>query len=157
MKHGKTTLLLLLAILLQGCASHPVAPAHPTPTSRQVTQKLLGRLHDWQGTRYAWGGNSKAGIDCSAFVQSTYQELFAIELPRSTSAQRQVGQRISMRFLQPGDLVFFRPTWKTRHVGIYLGDDQFIHASTTKGVTRSSLKAHYWRKHLTEARRVLRN
>ena len=155
--------LILMAMLLaslSGCATrnhlqHSTGRNAASIPENIVTHKLLATLAEWRGTPYAWGGASKRGIDCSAFVQMTYRDQFDIDLPRATRAQRKTGQRISTRYLRPGDLVFFRPTLRSRHVGIYLGNDEFIHASTGKGVTRSNLNERYWRRALTEARRVI--
>ncbi len=95
------------------------------------------------------------GIDCSAFVQRTFREQFGLELPRSTSEQQETGKSISRTQLRTGDLVLFRAGSTGRHVGIYLGNNQFVHASTSSGVTISSMDEPYWKKRYNEARRVL--
>ncbi|MGL4195177.1 MAG: bifunctional murein DD-endopeptidase/murein LD-carboxypeptidase, partial [Edwardsiella piscicida] len=95
------------------------------------------------------------GIDCSAFVQRTFREQFGLELPRSTSQQEGTGHAIKRSKLRIGDLVLFRAGSTGRHVGIYLGNDQFVHASTSSGVTISNLNDTYWNKRYREARRVL--
>lgn len=106
----------------------------------------------WQGTKYRLGGTSQKGIDCSAFMQQVFSQIYNINLPRSTSQQRHLGKSIKKQQLQLGDLVFFR---KNRHVGIYLGNGKFMHASTSQGVTISSLDENYWRKNYTQSRRIL--
>ena len=103
------------------------------------------------------GGDSKRGIDCSAFVQRTFREQFGLDLPRSTSEQQDTGRQIQRTKLRIGDLVLFRAGSTGRHVGIYLGNDQFVHASTSSGVTISSLNDSYWKGRYREARRVLTN
>jgi cell wall-associated NlpC family hydrolase len=100
------------------------------------------------------GGTRKSGVDCSGFVQRIFNDLFNITLPRSTALQVQTGIAVSIRHLRPGDLVFFHPPDKVRHVGIYLGRGEFVHASTSKGVTISRLNAAYWRNSYWTARRI---
>ncbi len=148
--------LLVISIGLAGCASQAVVPPERTVTQpNEVAQRLTQAFARWEGTPYRWGGSDRRGMDCSAFVQQTYREAFGIQLPRSTREQQRVGQGIHSRWLRPGDLLFFRPARGNRHVGIYIGDNQFIHASTSAGVTRSRLDDRYWRRSLTSARRVL--
>ncbi|MDH3639721.1 MAG: NlpC/P60 family protein [Gammaproteobacteria bacterium] len=109
----------------------------------------------WQGTPHRLGGTGRMGIDCSAFVQITYQSLFGIELPRKTKHQSRVGRRIGYDSLSPGDLVFFKTGVLQRHVGIYLGNGQFMHASTSLGVTKTSLSSSYWARRYWKAVRLL--
>lgn len=106
----------------------------------------------WAGTRYRLGGTGHGGIDCSAFVQKTMSGAFNIDLPRSTAEQRHSGRAISKSDLRPGDLVFFR---KNNHVGVYIGGGKFVHASSSKGVTTSSLSESYWARNYTQSRRVM--
>lgn len=109
---------------------------------------------DWKGTPYRLGGNSKRGIDCSAFVQIGYSSVFNQRLPRTTGELATVGQWIPLREAVKGDLVFFKTGRRMRHVGIYLGNDQFLHASTSQGVVISRLDNPYWRQTFWQARRV---
>ncbi|WP_413723286.1 bifunctional murein DD-endopeptidase/murein LD-carboxypeptidase [Sodalis sp. RH24] len=120
-----------------------------------VKTKIMDQYAVWKGVRYRLGGSSKRGIDCSAFVQQTFHEQFGLELPRSSSEQQGIGAKIQRTKLRPGDLVVFHAGSTGRHMGIYLGNDQFVHASTTSGVTISSLSETYWNKRYREARRVL--
>jgi cell wall-associated NlpC family hydrolase len=101
------------------------------------------------------GGTDHSGIDCSGFVQRIYKDIFGLQLPRTTAYQVQYGQTISGTELQTGDLVFFRPSKNGRHVGIYLGDSEFAHASKTSGVTVSRIDEPYWQQTYWTARRVL--
>ncbi|WP_373779143.1 NlpC/P60 family protein [Glaesserella sp.] len=117
-----------------------------------ASQKVLAAYRNWAGTRYRLGGTTKAGIDCSAFVKATMNSAFNIHLPRSTAEQKHAGKSISKSDLRPGDLVFFR---KNRHVGVYIGGGKFIHASSSRGVTTSSLSENYWARNYTQSRRVL--
>ena len=116
---------------------------------------MLSYYQNWRGTPYRMGGGNKRGVDCSAFVQNAYQDVYRISLPRTTDAQEDQGRRVLRRNLREGDLVFFKTGWFRRHVGIYVGDQRFIHASPTAGVTQSSLKNGYWDKHYWKAKRVL--
>lgn len=122
-----------------------------------IKSKIMDQYASWKGVRYRLGGDSKRGIDCSAFVQRTFREQFGLTLPRSTSEQRGSGHQIQRSKLRPGDLVLFRSGSTGRHVGIYLGNDQFVHASTSSGVMISNLNEDYWKRRYQEARRVLAN
>lgn len=120
-----------------------------------IKSKIMDQYADWKGVRYRLGGETKKGIDCSAFVQRTFREQFGMDLPRSTYEQEDMGKKIQRAKLRPGDLVLFRAGSTGRHVGIYLGNDKFVHASTSSGVTISSLSDNYWDKRYREGRRLL--
>ncbi|MCE2744664.1 MAG: NlpC/P60 family protein [Burkholderiales bacterium] len=125
-------------------------------TDRPAVQNaLLAQFREWRGTPYKLGGNSKAGIDCSAFVQQTLSTRFNIAAPRSTTQQVHMGEEVDRGSIQVGDLVFFRTGYSTNHVGFYLGSGRFLHASTTVGVTIGSLDDPYWRKTFWKVRRVM--
>ncbi|PKG37252.1 NlpC/P60 family protein [Psychromonas sp. Urea-02u-13] len=109
----------------------------------------------WQGTPYQLGGNSKKGIDCSEFVKNVYRDGLNFTLPRTTKTQVEKGYLVYKNQLQVGDLVFFKTGWRTRHVGIYIGNNEFIHASTSKGVITSKLDNVYWKKKYWQARRII--
>ncbi|MFK7730726.1 MAG: NlpC/P60 family protein [Pseudomonadales bacterium] len=147
----------LLASLLVACASPgKLAPqsAGPTGGSNSVEKALHSQLAQWRGTPYRLGGNTKRGIDCSGFVQNTFQQHFSIPLPRTTKLQVREGKKIAKRQLRTGDLVFFRTGRGVRHVGIYLHDGQFIHASKSAGVTQSDMNNSYWAPRFWQARRL---
>ncbi|MFC0309844.1 NlpC/P60 family protein [Gallibacterium trehalosifermentans] len=134
-------------------SNHDVSTLKTNATERKIINKKLNNFYqEWAGVRYKLGGTGKNGIDCSAFVQTAFAEKFHIKLPRSTSGQKSSGHQIKKSQLKQGDLVFFR---KNRHVGIYLGNDLFIHSSTSQGVTISSLNENYWIRTYTQSRRVL--
>lgn len=120
-----------------------------------VKSRIMDQYADWKGVRYRLGGTSKKGIDCSSFVQRTFREQFGLELPRSTYEQQETGKSVSRNNLRTGDLVLFRAGSTGRHVGIYIGNNQFVHASTSSGVMISSMNEPYWKKRYNEARRVL--
>lgn len=110
---------------------------------------------EWKGVKYKFGGNSKKGIDCSAFIQKAYMKTLNIKIPRTTLQQSKKGKNISKSELKLGDLVFFKTGRNSRHVGIYMQDGKFMHASTKKGVTISRLDNIYFRKHYWKSQRIL--
>lgn len=147
-----SALFLLALMLFSGCSTTTVQRPQAVPDPL-LKQSLLAHLRYWEGTPYAHGGNSQRGIDCSAYTQRIYADVLGIDIPRSTKEQAALGTRISRAQLKVGDLLFFRTGFTTQHVGVYLGDGTFIHASTSEGVKRSNLDNRYWRKHYTGARR----
>lgn len=120
-----------------------------------IDSNLLNFYKDWEGTKYRIGGTSKKGIDCSSFVQQAIKNSSNITLPRSTKDQVNIGQTISKNELQMGDLVFFK-TGRTNHVGIYIEDGKFMHASTKIGVTISELDNSYFKKNYWKAQRIIK-
>lgn len=122
-----------------------------------IKSKILDQYADWKGVAYRLGGNTKSGIDCSAFVQRTFRDQFGMDLPRSTSDQQFSGTKINRSKLQAGDLVLFKTGRTMRHVGIYIGNDKFVHASTSSGVIVSEMSNVYWNKRFYAARRVIEN
>ncbi len=120
--------------------------------------KMLGFIEEWYGTPYHFGGNSKSGIDCSAFTGNFMSAVFGIELPRMAKDQYKFCQHVAKSDLQEGDLVFFHTTRKgISHVGVYLGNNKFIHASLNYGVTISDLGEGYYAQRLVAAGRVKQN
>lgn len=108
------------------------------------------------GVPYQYGGNSKAGVDCSGLTCNVYASAAKTLLPRSTREQYQAGTPIEKSELQFGDLVFFNTTGRRpSHVGIYIEDDLFAHASVVSGVTISSLESTYYKNRYVGARRVV--
>jgi cell wall-associated NlpC family hydrolase len=100
-------------------------------------------LDEWMGARYHLGGTTKQGIDCSALMQILFAGLYGINLPRTAREQYDFSKRISRTELKEGDLVFFNTIGGVSHVGMYLQNNKFIHASTG-GVTISDLYDEYW-------------
>ena len=119
-----------------------------------VSSTLRAAGRPWIGTPYRWGGDSRRGIDCSAFVRQYMRDNLGVELSRATAGQQFEGVSIDKPDLLPGDLVFFRHR-SVRHVGVYLGEGEFIHASSSRGVTVSSLSEAYYQSAYWMARRVL--
>ena len=110
-----------------------------------------------QGIPYVWGGTTTGGFDCSGFVQYVYRQ-FGVSLNRVANSQMANGYSVSSSDLIPGDLVFFSGTYSTggaSHVGIYIGNGQFVHASSGRGcVTVSDLWSNYYSSHYYGARRI---
>ncbi|MEN8210318.1 MAG: NlpC/P60 family protein [Thermodesulfobacteriota bacterium] len=127
------------------------------PDTNDIKNIILKEFEEWEGTPHKMGGNSKRGIDCSGFVHYMYTKLFNIRVPRTTKQFFKTGIKINKSQLKPGDLVAFNPHSYPRHVGIYIGNNKFIHASTTKGVMMSDLANPYWEKHYFLSRRILKN
>ncbi len=111
----------------------------------------------FKGTRYAYGGTSPSGFDCSGFVQYGFRNTVGISLPRTAASQAGAGYAVSMSELMPGDIVYFANGGYVSHVGIYIGSGQFIHSSSprTGGVIISSLGQAYYSARYAGARRVL--
>lgn len=126
---------------------------NPPPTL--IRRALLAQHERWAGTPYRLGGSSFRGIDCSALVQNVFSDTFRFDLPRTTEQQVRTGAEVELDALRPGDLVFFQPPGVYRHVGIYVGEGRFLHASTSRGVMISELDNRYWQRHFWQARRTL--
>lgn len=109
--------------------------------------KLVKEAKSWLGTKYKYGGCSKDGTDCSGFVMQVYLKVYDIKLPRTSKQQHEYCKAIKKTQLKVGDLVFFA-TGKNRntvsHVGLYIGNNEFIHASSSKGVVVSRLDQNYY-------------
>ncbi len=156
-------MLISIPLLLALCACTKPLGHYPTVYSLDekslspdivIRDKLYNFYAQWQGTPYKTGGLSKRGMDCSGFVYISFRNLFNKSMPRTTLEQRKLGTEVSQRELQSGDLLFFKTGWFTHHVGIYLENMRFAHASTSQGVMISSLKEEFWRKNFYIAKRI---
>jgi NlpC/P60 family len=107
---------------------------------------LFGCIENWFGTSYRMGGNDKNGIDCSALTSSLLMAVYGFSMPRTARQQYKATRHIKKDHLQEGDLVFFNTRGGVSHVGLYLDNDYFVHASSSEGVTISSLNDHYYTK-----------
>lgn len=154
-----------------GCQSTQPLPHETSPT--QVERTATDDGHDstvpamgaveatlrdahaaWEGTPHRLGGTSMQGVDCSGFLYVLFPALFNTALPRTTTAQARAGAPVHASDLQPGDLVFFRPSRKGRHVGVYLSQEEFLHVPNS-GVRVNRLDEPYWADAYWMARRVL--
>lgn len=156
---------LIISLSMTACSVTPDTPSPqevvvsakqrvPLADSKTVTKKLYQQYNQWKGVKYKYGGLSKAGVDCSGLVYATYREKLGVSLPRTTKLQSKVGKAIQRSDLRSGDLVFFKTGFKVRHVGIYIENDKFLHASTKKGVMISKLSDYYWKDRYWHARRT---
>jgi cell wall-associated NlpC family hydrolase len=148
---------------LSGCVPNrtildpPVGASEALPKGGPVQfEALKGEAQSWVGTPYQLGGNGRGGIDCSGFVHNVFQ-ILGLELPRTVETLYQVGETVPRRKLRLGDLVFFRfkgnsgPT----HVGIYLGEGVFIHASVGRGVRFDTVESGAYDEAFFGCRRIL--
>jgi lipoprotein Spr len=127
----------------------------------RVIDNILAEAETYLGTPYRYGGTSRNGIDCSAFVLSVFGAAASLSLPRVAASQAQEGEAVEKTDMQKGDLVFFSHGRRISHVGIVQevtadGEIKFIHAATSKGVMISSLNDSYWGPKYRFAKRVLK-
>ena len=157
-------LFIMVPALFYACSSptpqiKPMALPMPTPAQeaydRQVEEKLMAAYEVWKHTPHMMGGTTTNGVDCSGFVQAVFQDYFFMILPRTTGLQAKIGASVKRSLLRPGDLVFFKPSLFSSHVGIYLSGNRFLHAAKTSGVTISEITPAYWEKRFRTARRIL--
>jgi cell wall-associated NlpC family hydrolase len=129
----------------------------PLTGTNKKKKKFLYELAKYIKVPYKYGGETKSGIDCSAFTQQVYKNSLNVNLPRTAREQYNVGERIrSVSKLKFGDLVYFNTSqiYYPGHVGIYLGDKLFVHASASKGVIVSSLENTYFSNRYIGATRI---
>jgi cell wall-associated NlpC family hydrolase len=140
---GKSTGVTPSASALKGYSSKPTASA------------IIATAKKYIGVPYVWGGSTPSGFDCSGFVQYVFKA-HGIQLPRTSKQQYGVGTYVSKSNLKAGDLVFFDTEGNgVSHLGIYIGNNQFIHASSSKGVIITSLSNTYWAPRYYGAKRIL--
>ena len=164
---------LFLACLLaaSGCSIRPAPRYTDSMSASGVVGDLEERRHagpgrlarvvkSYLGIPYKWGGTTRAGMDCSAFTRAIFRETYGVELPRTSLQMYGVGRTVaSKQNLRPGDLVFFKNTYSgpgVSHVGIYMGEGRFAHASSSKGGTITPLDNPYFKTRYAGARRVAR-
>lgn len=158
--------MVIMVSMVSGCVSSQRSNQALTTPNQQapqqfVTEQIAAKeasffsiYNQWQGVPYRLGGTNKSGIDCSAFVQIAYRDAWKLPLPRTTTSQSKIGENINYNKAKYGDLVFFRTSRTTKHVGVYLGNLRFMHASTSKGVIISRLDNPYWASKFWQFRRV---
>lgn len=133
----------------------PVSPDALSGEGSGIRGQIVSEAKKYIGVPYLWGGTTPGGFDCSGFTQYVLKQC-GISIPRTTELQYTFGTYISKSQLQPGDLVFLQNTYREgiSHVGIYIGNGQMIHASSSKGVTVSNLSTSYYTQHYYGARQL---
>jgi cell wall-associated NlpC family hydrolase len=118
---------------------------------------MLRSIDEWWGTKYCLGGNGKECVDCSAFTKSVLKDVYGVDLPRTAHEQYDATERIEPEELKEGDLVFFYTSGRRiSHVGIYVMNNKFVHASVSQGVTVSDLNDPYWKDRYRGAGRIIK-
>lgn len=123
-------------------------------TSKLYNEQLYLAIDGWIGVKYKWGGNDKNGVDCSGFACAIYKSVYDFQLKRSGYDIAKDCKEVSKSELMEGDLVFFDISSKNSHVGVYLANNKFVHASSSKGVMISDLTESYWVKYWGRGARI---
>jgi cell wall-associated NlpC family hydrolase len=169
---GYCLLIFFLGTILMGCGPQPrFTSAKPEERrSRDKTEEQSGEKHkgkidkakmggiinSFLGVPYQYGGDTESGMDCSGLVGRVYKRYAGFNLPRSTKKLYQLVKQVDQDDLAYGDLVFFSDGWfSVSHVGIYMGEGQFVHSAKSSGVIVSSLDENYYRRRYRGARRVI--
>jgi len=132
------------------------------PSQEITNDKLYHTINNWLGTPYLWGGETKRGIDCSAFVRTVYADVYEQKLPRTSIEQFYLDTKAHFKdqqYLQEGDLVFFRLRHKDKvvsHVGIYLKNGKFLGSNSPRGVEIANLNSSYWQDKYVASARLLK-
>ena len=127
------------------------------PVEELTDFKLIEFIESWYGIRYRYGGNDRTGIDCSAFSKEFISFLFGFAIPRTSSEQYKQSKRVKKSDLREGDLVFFYTRGRRNgvsHVGVYLRNNKFVHASTSSGVVINDLDDEYYARNYAGAGRM---
>ncbi|USG64764.1 NlpC/P60 family protein [Brevibacillus ruminantium] len=140
----------VVAFMIAGLLAMGTVPAHA-----QEGTPLMNVVNDLYGVPYKSSGTTKKGFDCSGFTRYVFDAL-GIDLPHSSASQFTVGQPVNRKDLQPGDLVFFKTNGRSiSHVGIYIGNDTFVHSESGRGVVNTKLSdPYYWSKRYVGAKRI---
>ncbi|PCI34990.1 MAG: hypothetical protein COB60_04600 [Flavobacteriaceae bacterium] len=148
----KLLFLFVCTLILSSCGAKKIAQASKEPSREE---KLTRIFKKYEKSPYVYGGTTIRGFDCSGFVQRVYLDAFKLSIPRTTKVLIKTGKKVKKNQFQPGDLLFFKPSKKYFHVGIYSGNQYFIHSSSSYGVSKTQLENPYWKKHFLYARRIL--
>ena len=118
------------------------------PVPEMANQLLYSSIYDWMGVPYKYGGSDKKGVDCSGFISIIYPQAYNTKVPRASALMYKEAQPVEKKQLREGDIVFFKiNTREVGHSGIFLFEDYFVHASTSRGVMISRLGETYWTKY----------
>ena len=159
--------LVCLVLLTVGCTGYPrytehrsITPEDPAPNQGSLTTDEFIEfgliLRKYLGKPYKGRSKYDPGVDCSAFTGTVYKEFNGTILPRTAADQAKIGKDVPSRRMYYGDLVFFKiERGKISHVGIYIGEGQFIHASESRGVVIDRMNEKYWADSFAGARRIL--
>ncbi len=146
-----------IAVLSNGEIVAPVIKSpeqSPMPLTK-LDRSLEQEIEKWLGTPYRYGGTSGTGVDCSGLVGNIYRTVYNKNLPRTSADMYRQSKKVGRSGLQKGDLVFFKiRNSRVNHVGIYLGNDQFVHASSSRGVMISSLDEAYFQRYFVGGGRI---
>ncbi len=161
--------ILLFVFMISGCRSYPryrgdgpTTPMENQPTRGQFDTEEFLRLgtimRTYLGKPYKGKSRYETGIDCSMFTRDVFQKYNQTELPRTAAEQYKAGVEVTPGRLMMGDLVFYKTERRKKisHVGIYLSHNEFMHASTSRGVIITNMSEKYWAKRFVGARRVLK-
>lgn len=151
--------------MLVGCKSQSAKketyseqPVVVVSDNQSITDKLIAEAKSWIGTPYKYAHAQKGkGTDCSGFIKTIVNDVAGIKLPRSSALQSEFCIEIKRKDLKPCDLVFFatgKSTYKISHVGMMIDNDNFIHASSSKGVVISKLSSNYYTSRLIKCGRI---
>ncbi len=142
------------------------APKKSTAPAKQQTKASGGKKYStlkeytdsWKGTKYVYGGSSRKGTDCSGYIMNVFRDFYGVSLDHKAAAIYKDTRftQVSRSSLKEGDLVFFGDFWGISHIGVYLSDGNFSHASTSKGVMISNLEEKYFDSRYKGARRLIR-
>ncbi|MCK5760065.1 MAG: C40 family peptidase [Candidatus Delongbacteria bacterium] len=157
-----TILLIIISLIMVSCTSvstHNYRKNNKRASEQkikdnQIIEKFIQRYY---GAKYAMGASGPNSFDCSGFIMALYKEIYKVNLPRTAMKQYYHGRHISKNELFYGDLVFFNTNGRgVSHVGIYLKDGKFGHASTSRGVMISKLSDYYFKNKFVAARRIIK-
>lgn len=159
------SLMLSSSLLIGGIGASSAAEQVRKPEEQSFLERYTNAAQDvilqglkLVGVRYRWGGNDEdSGLDCSGFVRLVFKDSIGTSLPRTAREMSEVGEKIDSTQLKPGDLVFFNTMRRTfSHVGIYLGDNHFLHAPRKGAEVRvENMDSSYWMSRYNGARRIL--